>query len=143
VIVKKPKKQVDWSAITTGLANITTRARPITKKDRAEKVMTTMQAMQDFFGFFDTNGNRKVSKRELKYVFLKKLDTDGDYSVSPRELFKGTVRFLENICQSKDFKQAMYQEDVDSTYLALGIIDWYNQRENYQNCLNGISLYAG
>lgn len=133
----------DWSAITTGLADITTQARPTTKKVKAEKVVSTLEAMQNFFNFFDSDRNGKVSKKEIKYVFLKKLDTDGDYSVSPRELFKGTARFLEKICQSEDFKQSMYEEEVDSGYLALGIIDWDNQQKNYQNCLTGISLYTG
>ena len=65
---------------------------------KAEKVVSTLEAMQNFFNFFDSDRNGKVSKKEIKYVFLKKLDTDGDYSVSPRELFKGTARFLEKIC---------------------------------------------
>ena len=44
-----------------------------------------------FFKFFDLDHDENISQHELRTAFVMTLDHDGNYFVSPKEFFLGTV----------------------------------------------------
>lgn len=47
------------------------------------------------------------------------------------------------MCQTTELKAAYTDGEVDSAYLALGIINWQKQNENFLKCKQGLSQWRG